>query len=229
MQDPGMQQRVDDRPPSVGKRHREWEEESAAKKQANEENRARLDDRMHRRPSTPPREPYRRNSDEARRYEEQRRADEQRREDMQRADEQQRMNSYHPSEAAHHPQSHMPPSHLPPMQQGPAPMQMHDAPHPQNGPPAPKEYPQGDRPNPAEHHEAAAAAAAAAAARPAAPTEPERAARKVEVDENYDEESEDKKVVASQANGAPTAPGSSEMKTTTPTSATMNGVLKKEP
>jgi hypothetical protein len=49
------------------------------------------------------------------------------------------------------------------------------------------------------------------------------------VDENYDEESDDKKAVAAQVNGAPAAPGSGEMKTTTPTSATMNGVLKKEP
>ncbi|KAH8160058.1 hypothetical protein CIB48_g8193 [Xylaria polymorpha] len=143
----------DERPPSVAsKRMREWEDEPAMKKPASEENRSRMHDVTHRRPSTPPRDPYRR-SPEGHRFEEQRRIEERRAEDQRRAEEMRRVDEqrhgnepYHPSEAAHHPPTHaMPPNHLPPMQSGPSPMPgiMHEPPQPS---PASKEYPQEDRP-----------------------------------------------------------------------------------
>ena len=87
----------DERPPSAMKRVREWETESMpSKKVANEENRARLEDHLGRRPSPPgrmgsPRDRQRRSSSEVRR-------EEARREDIRRANE-----NYHPSEAAHRP------------------------------------------------------------------------------------------------------------------------------
>lgn len=207
--------RIDDRPPSVPpKRMREWEEESAAKKQANEENRARLDDMRHRRPSTPPREGFRRNSSEARRADDQRRADEQRRaEESRRTEEASRHpnDNYHPSEAAHHTQNHTStPSHLPPMQQGPTPMQgvVHEKPQV----PTPKE----ERPPPLEH---------TTPSRPAAPpTEPERAARKMEVDEDYDDSGEDEKKANIVTNGSGPSSAAGDVKTSTPTSASVNGV-----
>ncbi|PBP21930.1 transcriptional corepressor [Diplocarpon rosae] len=149
-------ERHGERPPLVGpKRMREWEEDTSMKKPANEENRARLEDMRHRRPSTPPREPFRRGSSEARRAEEQRRLDEQRRSDDQRradeqrrGDEQRRANeNYHPSEAAHHPPTHtLPQNHLPPMHQG-TPL-VHTPVHELPPPPPPsaiKEYSVDDR------------------------------------------------------------------------------------
>ncbi|KAK8130286.1 TPR-containing protein [Apiospora kogelbergensis] len=215
----------DDRPSSVGpKRMREWEEDTSMKKPASEENRAMIHDMRHRRPSTPLRggpEPYRRNSpeahrfaDEQRRMDEQRRAEDQRRtEDMRRAEEQQR-EQYHPSDAAHHPPAHsMPSNHLPPMQQGPSPMQgiIHEPPPPSA---APKEYPQDERSR-VEHNPTPA---------PPQLNEPERAARKMDVDEDYDDSGEEEKKVpiGGPTSGPPSAAG--DMKITTPTSATMNGM-----
>lgn len=202
--------RVDERPPSVGpKRLRDWEDESASKKQANEENRARLEDLRHRRPSTPPRESYRRSSSEARRLEEQRRAEEQRHGNE----------GYHPSEAAHH---QAPPSHLPPMQQGPAPMQgvVHEGAAPQPAGPA---APPSEERQALEHPTSATRAAPP----PSALNEPERAARKVDVNENYDDEEEDEKK-GHGANGA--APSStSDTKSGTPTNGGVNGVIGPTP
>jgi hypothetical protein len=226
-----------DRPPSVGpKRMREWEDEPAVKKPASDENRARMEDMRHRRPSTPPRdrEPYRRNSSEARRFEEQRRMEDQRRvdgqrrmEDMRRAEEHRHANDgYHPSEAAHHPPTHsMPPSHLPPMQQGPPPpppptMQnlMHDAPPPSV--PVPKEYGPGPEERPQRLEQAPPAP------HPPPVTEPERAARKMDVDDDYDDDGEEDKK-PSLANGATpvSGPAAADIKTTTPTSASIGGML----
>lgn len=163
--------------------------------------------------------------EQQRRMEEQRRVEEQRRmEDMRRAEEQRHANdSYHPSEAAHHPQSHsMPPhpphpTHLPPMQQGPSPMQniMHEG--PPNGPVV-KEYPSEERQR-MDH---------APAPHPPAITEPERAARKMDVDEDYDDSAEeDKKVGIVTGSASASGPGSAtgEMKNTTPTSAGINGMM----
>jgi hypothetical protein len=223
MQHDGPMQREHDRPPSVGpKRMREWEDEPAIKKPASDETRARLND-MHHRPATPPRDPYRRNSSEARlqeqrRMEDARRAEELRRaEDMRRAEEQRHANEgYHPSEAAHHPQNHtVPPNHLPPMQSGPAPMQgiLHDG--PQSSPAAPKDYPPDERQQ-AEHP---------AISRPPPINEPERALRKMEVDDDYDDSGEDEKKGGIITNGSGPASTSGEMKTTTPTSAGMNGMM----
>lgn len=225
-------QRDHDRPPSVGpKRLREWDEpDSSSKKPASDENRAQLNNLGHRRPSTPPpgREPYRRNSSEARhmeqrRMEDQRRDEQRRMDDMRRAEEQQRHGNdgYHPSEAAHHPPSHqLPSNHLPPMQQGPSPMQniLHDGPSAPG--PAPKEYPPEER-QAMEH---------GPAPRPAPINEPERAARKMEVDEDYDDSGEDeKKGIIATTNGSGPASTSGEMKTATPTSAGMNGMIGPAP
>ncbi|KAL6867952.1 hypothetical protein J3F83DRAFT_82544 [Trichoderma novae-zelandiae] len=187
-------QRMEDRPSSVGpKRHREWEEEPVAKKPANDETRARLGDLQHRRPSTPPpaRDAYRRNSSEARRTEEQRRPEEPRRPDEPRH----KTENYHPSEAAHHTQSHnVNSNHLPPMQPGAGPMTgvVHEKPNP---PVVPKEEPRAEQAPPA---------------RPAPPpaSEPERAARKMDVDEDYDDSGEDeKKAVLTNGSGPPPASG----------------------
>ncbi|KAI0392534.1 hypothetical protein F5Y17DRAFT_477582 [Xylariaceae sp. FL0594] len=219
----------DERPPSVAsKRMRDWDDDPAVKKQASEEARSRLHDVSHRRPSTPPRDHFRRSPEghqfEAARRMDERRAEDARREQMRRADEERHEQrheqrhanegGYHPSEAAHHPPVHaMPPNHLPPMQSGPSPMPgiMHEPPQPS---PAVKEYPQEDRPR---------------LENPPAPApqmnEPERAARKMDVDEDYDDSGEEEKKVVSSGSKSGPASTSGEMKTTTPTSAGMNGMM----
>jgi len=238
--DPSLHRDHDPRPPSVGpKRMREWEDDRGdAKKPTTDESRARLrneDDMRHRRPSTSPRvEPYRRNSSEARRFddrrmedprrvEEQRRAEEQHRraDEMRRADEQRHANDgYHPSDAAHHPQSHS--THLPPMQQGPPPMPslMHEnGPGPQSGPGGPRDYPPSQEESKRMDH-------GPSASHPPIINEPERAARKMEVDEDYDDSGEEDKktgIVSGTASGPASA--SSEMKNGTPTSASINGIM----
>ena len=174
---------------------REWEEESAAKKQANDENRARLDDMRHRRPSTPPRDAYRRTSPEGRRTEETRRADEQRRLDEQRHSN----DGYHPSEAAHHPVNHTVSPQAP---HPPAAEKAHSTPTIKDERPVPSEPSSATRSVPPN-------------------SEPERAARKVELDENYDDSGEDEKKGAALTNGS--AAGSAEGKSSTPTSASVNG------
>ncbi|KAL2180042.1 uncharacterized protein P884DRAFT_193363 [Thermothelomyces heterothallicus CBS 202.75] len=215
----------DPRPPSVGpKRMREWEDEREAKKPSTEESRARMEDIRHRRPSTSPRvEPYRRNSSEARRFDERRmedarRAEEQRRVDeMRRADEQRRNNeAYHPSEAAHHPPTHSTSGHLPPMQQGPSAMQglMHEGPGTQAGP-AKKEYQSGPEERRLEHPPAASSIVG----------EPERAARAMEVDENYDDSGEeDKKTgIVPGPSSSSGATATAEVKNGPSATANMNG------
>ncbi|KAG0652862.1 General transcriptional corepressor ssn6 [Hyphodiscus hymeniophilus] len=193
--------RNSDRPTSAGpKRMREWEDEPSMKKPASDENRARMDDMHHRRPSTPLGEPFRRSSSEARRaderrIEEQRRADDQRRsddlrrsEDQRRAEDLRRANeNYHPSEAAHHPPTHgPPPAHLPSMQQGPGPVHtplhtpIHELP-----PPPSKEY------VPEEQREREQLLQPPPP--PAPVSEPERAARKMDVDEDYDDDGDEEK------------------------------------
>ncbi|KAI1506475.1 hypothetical protein F5X99DRAFT_364330 [Biscogniauxia marginata] len=217
----------DDRPPSVAsKRRREWEDEPSIKKPANEENRSRMQEIGHRQPSTPPRDPYRRSPDairfeEQRRMEEHRRVEDQRRvEELRRAEDQRHANeNYHPSEAAHHPPAHsVPPNHLPPMQQGPSPMQglIHEVPQPS---PAPKDYPPDERQR-LDHPPAPA---------PPRMDEPERAARKMDVDDDYDDSGEEEKKVP--VGGPTSGPGSvtGELKTTTPTSAGMNGIMGPTP
>ncbi|KAL6855180.1 glucose repression mediator protein [Amphichorda felina] len=197
-------QRAEERPGSAGpKRMREWEEESSAKKQANEENRARLEDVRHRRPSTPPRDAYRRNSSEVKRAEDQRRSDDQRRQEEPRV----ANDGYHPSEAAHHQQNHAPASqsHVP---QGPgsATGTPHEKPH---AVVTPKE----ERAVPAEQ--------ATATRQAGPPSEPERAARKMDVDEDYDDSGEDeKKAVLANGSAPESAPGDSK---TSPTSTGPNG------
>lgn len=169
----------EDRPTSAMKRGREWEGESGpSKKVANEETRVRLDDQVARRVTPPNRMPspgemQRRGSSEARR-EDQRRVNE----------------SYHPSEAAHHPPTlpsiqHMPQhatgSSLPPMNDGPAPASN----GPQAGAPSAqvKEEPARNEQVPAH----------------------EPAARKMDVDENYDDDGDDEKRTSTAAKGSPAA------------------------
>ena len=80
---------------------------------------------------------------------------------------------------------------------------------------ATKEYPPQDERSRAEHGPASG---------PPPSTEPERAARKMEVDEDYDDSGEEEKKVpvGAPASGPPSIAG--EMRTTTPTSATINGM-----
>ncbi|RAH79376.1 putative transcriptional corepressor Cyc8 [Aspergillus japonicus CBS 114.51] len=172
----------EDRPGSAMKRGREWDSEPGpAKKIASEESRARLDEQMTRRVTPPNRMPspgemQRRSSSEARR-EDQRRVNE----------------NYHPSEAAHHPQTlpsiqHMPPHpsggpSLPPMSETPAAVSN----GPQPGPPSTtvpvKEEPARSEQAPAH----------------------EPAARKMDVDENYDDDGDDEKRASAAVKGSPSA------------------------
>ncbi|PYH91677.1 TPR-like protein [Aspergillus ellipticus CBS 707.79] len=170
----------EERPSSAMKRGREWEAEPGPiKKIASEENRARLEDQMSRRVTPPNRMPspgeiQRRSSSEARR-EDQRRVNE----------------NYHPSEAAHHPPTlpsiqHMPPHpsggpSLPPMAESSSAASN----GPQSGPPTVqvqvKEEPVRSEQAPAH----------------------EPAARKMDVDENYDDDGDDEKRPSAVVKGSP--------------------------
>ncbi|EHK98143.1 putative General transcriptional corepressor ssn6 [Glarea lozoyensis 74030] len=227
--------RSSDRPASVGpKRMREWEDEQPSmKKPASEEERARMDNMHHRRPSTPPREPFRRNSseirraDDQRRMEDQRRAEDQRRMEDQRREDQRRANeNYHPSDAAHHPPAPhaLPQAHLPSMQGGPSAAHTPRTPvqelPPPPAPPAIKDYGAEERERERERME-----------RPPPPTsqappppvgEPERASRKMDIDEDYDDSGEeDKKGGIVSGSGSGPASTSGEVKATSP--AVVNG------
>lgn len=166
----------------------------------------------------------------------QRRADEQRRvDDMRRAEEQQQRHAnegYHPSEAAHHTQSHPMQGHLPPMQQGPpqmaqqGPSQMqnliHDGPGPSNS--APKEYPADERSR--MDHPPAPQPSRDPRESQQVMNEPERAARKMDVDEDYDDSGEDdKKPVIPSASASGPRPTSVAPGNKTPTSAGVNGMM----
>ena len=140
------------------------------KKPANDENRIRMDDQYHRRPTPPdrmpsPRDTQHRSISEAQRLEDQRRANE----------------SYHPSEAAHHPptipaMNHAPPPHLVSSQTPSQPSQLSQP------PPLP---PMSDAPKEER------------------PREHEPAIRPMDVDENYDDDGEeDKKMGPSAQFGA---------------------------
>ncbi|EJP62121.1 General transcriptional corepressor ssn6 [Beauveria bassiana] len=189
-------QRQEDRPPSVGpKRMREWEDDASVKKQANEENRARLEDVKHRRPSLSPKEGFRRPSP---------RGEERRVEEPRRVEESAPKNDYHPSEAAHHhPQHSVTGTQLPPMQaSAPA-----DATPEKAQPPViPKEEPPET----------------SIAPRASATSEPERAARKMDVDEDYDDAPEDDKKAAT-TNGSKAGSTTDEAKPSSPNSTGANG------
>ena len=106
------------------------------------------------------------------------------------------------------------------MQPGPSPMQniLHDGP-PQSGP-VPKEYPPDER-KVIEH---------GPVPRPPPLGEPERAARKMDVDEDYDDSGEDeKKVALTGTNGSGPAPPPGDMKPAAPNSAGMNGMMGPTP
>ncbi|ATY63195.1 transcriptional corepressor Cyc8 [Cordyceps militaris] len=188
-------QRQEDRPPSVGpKRMREWEDDSSVKKQANEENRARLEDSKHRRPSMSPKEGFRRPSPRG----------EERREEPRRAEESGPKSDYHPSEAAHHhPQHNVAVTQLPPMQ---ASVPAETAPEKAKATVIPKEEP----------------TETSSAPRAPASSEPERAARKMDVDEDYDDAPEDDKKGAA-TNGSKAGSTTDEAKPSSPASAGANG------
>lgn len=168
----------EDRPASALKRGREWEiEQGPSKKLASEENRARLDDRIPRRMTPPSRMPSPRamhhRSSSEAHLEEQRRANE----------------SYYPSEAAHHPPT------LPSIQQ------MQPQSHPSSLPPI---------------DSSATASNGAPSGPPSAHSqvkeEPGRseqqlahepAARKMDVDENYDDDGDDDKKASVMSKGSP--------------------------
>ena len=91
---------------------------------------------------------------------------------------------------------------------------IHEAPPPPG--PAPKDYPPEERQrmeHPPPPH-------------PPTVNEPERAIRAMEVDENYDDSGDEKKAVVNGA-GSGSGPGSStgDTKMTTPTSASINGIM----
>ncbi|KAG6008203.1 hypothetical protein E4U21_004802 [Claviceps maximensis] len=187
-------QRPDSRPPSVGpKRMREWEEETAAKKQANEENRALLEETSPAFDAAP--------SVENRRVEEQRRADEPKKEEPR-----SQSDNYHPSEAAHHPQSHSVggSNQLPPMQSASAPSSEKS----QTGLKLKEERPLSEQ-------------TSVVASAPVV-SEPERAARQMDVDEDYDDSPEDEKKPVAVANGSVPTSGANDVKTTSPTNAGVN-------
>lgn len=104
------------------------------------------------------------------------------------------------------------------MQQGPSPMQemMHSG--PPSGPP-PKEYPSQEESRHRVEHPPAPHP-------PANLGEPERAARKMDVDEDYDDSGEDdKKLNVAQGQGSGSGSSTGDIKNTTPTSAGINGML----
>lgn len=168
------------------KRGREWEgEPGPAKKIASDENRSRLDEHVGRRVGSPSRMPspgemQRRSSSEVRR-EDQRQVDE----------------SYHPSEAAHHPSTLPSIQNMPPHASGGSlPSMPEGAPTPSGGPPSvPTTQVQVQVPVKEEH---------ARSEQSQAPAH-EPAARKMDVDEDYDDDGdEDKKAVAK---GSPSGSG----------------------
>lgn len=215
----------DPRPSSVGpKRLREWEDDQPSmKKPASDENRARLMDSHHRRPSTPPRESsFRRSSSEIcrtedqRHLEDQRRVEEQRRDDQRRIDDQRRSNeSYHPSEAAHHP-TMAPNSHLPLLQQG---QSLSRTPAheilPPPPPAAPKDYSSEERERDRVDHLASLSHTV---------SEPERAKRKLEVDEDYDDDGDDEKKLGLLTVGPGSVSTSGDVKSTPPSGVNGHGV-----
>lgn len=196
----------DDRPSSAMKRPREWEgEPGPSKKPANEENRSRTDEQISHRTSphlTSPRGLHRRNSSDARR-EEQRRTNE----------------TYNPSEAAHHPPTlpsiqHMQQPSQPQPQgtsaipsmaaeapAGPQPQQQGPAAGPLPGPPSvPSQQPkeERERKEPVQFHEPAA--------------------RKMDVDEDYDDDGDDDNNKKTGAQAKRSSPNSA-------TTGTGNGVV----
>lgn len=94
---------------------------------------------------------------------------------------------------------------------------IHDGPGPQQGPPGPKDYPPPKEERRMEHP---------SAPHPPIMNEPERAARTMDVDEDYDDSGEEDKK-AGIVSGPASGPGSatSEMKNGTPTSAGINGIM----
>ncbi|KAL4910155.1 hypothetical protein BDW74DRAFT_144535 [Aspergillus multicolor] len=190
----------EDRPGSAMKRGREWEAESGpVKKIASEENRSRLEEQIGRRVPSPTRLPspgemQRRSSSEIRR-EDQRRANE----------------GYHPSEAAHHPQTLPSIQHMPQHASGGSlPPLVETASTPANGsaPVPPTTQVQVQVPVKEEHTRAEQA-----------PTH-EPAARKMDVDEDYDDDGDDDKKAA--VKGSPHGSGTGSA------NGNSNGVGKSE-
>ena len=187
----------DERPASPMKRAREWETEGPSKKYASEENRARLDDRMFHQHHhmTPPQHPAPSPAEiqqqhaaaaaaEARQQEEQRRANE----------------SYYPSEAAHHPPI------LPSIQH------MQQTHRPSSLPPIESSIPasNGATTGPPSVH----SHIKSESLRGEQQLAHEPAARKMNVDENYDDDDDEKKAIISRGSphGSIAGPSGSQSK-----------------
>lgn len=177
----------DDRPPSSMKRAREWESEHApVKKLANEETRARLEDQATRRPSpsriSSPRDLRRRRSSSDVRREDQRRAHD----------------NYHPSEAAHHPPTLPSIQHMGQQQpqQGAGMPPISDIPSSLQGGPLPGMQPGHVAGVPGQTKEERDR-------REVGPPQHEPPARKMEVDEDYDDEGDEEKKASAPHKGSP--------------------------
>lgn len=183
----------EERPASAMKRGREWEAEPGpSKKIANEESRARLDEHLPRRVTPPNRMP---SPGEMQRRE----SSEARREEQRRAND-----NYHPSEAAHHPPT------LPSIQ--------HMQPHPSSSlPPIDSSVPSSNGapsgPPPAESQ------VKEEPIRNEQQLAHEPAARKMDVDENYDDDVDDEKRANNVPKGSPHGSGTGSVNNNT------NGVL----
>jgi hypothetical protein len=97
---------------------------------------------------------------------------------------------------------------------------IHDGPGPANQPP--KEYPQDERSR--MDHPSTAAHTQPAHPQAQVMNEPERAARKMDVDEDYDDSGEDDKK-STTVPGSGSAPNASAGGNKTPTSASINGLM----
>lgn len=178
----------EDRPSTAPpKRHREWEDDassmSSQKKPANDESRSRLEDPSSRRASPPdrmdrvPNSPYRSPS-EVRRADDQRRATE----------------NYHPSEAAHHPPALGPPQ----IKSQPQPSPRIGANEERRDQPTPAPPAQQLPPPPQPQQQAPTQAPPPAQSQPPPQSQApqphlEPAARKMDMDEDYDDSGDDEK------------------------------------
>lgn len=177
----------EERPTSAApKRHREWDDEPVTngKKATTEEGRSRLDEIKVQRhsPSEKSGTPPQRSPSELRRAEDR------------------PSSGYHPSEAAHHPPALPSMASLAQSGRISAPPQEEQRPQP---PAAPSQAP---TPAPAQQQSTSQPAAQAAPAAPAQPSSApvyEPAARKMDVDENYDDSGDEEKRSTTKQEGSP--------------------------
>ena len=165
----------DERAPLARKRYRDRDDDLAAasKRLSNDESRSRLDDHASRRPSPPDRinraaSPTRRSSTESRRLDDARRP----------------VNDYHPSDAAHHPSLNQANGHVQHQQPLPPPQHQHQHSQP---PVAPSQHQQPPQ------QQMSTQMMSSEPAKEDRREVHEPPARKMEVDEDYDDSGEDEK------------------------------------